>query len=80
MITLQIRGGRKDKIRAGDILGALTAKNNGGSALTGDQIGKISIADKISFVAIDREVAKLALEKINGGKIKGRSFRSVLLR
>jgi len=56
--------------------GALTASNG----LNGDQIGKISISDKTSFVAINREVAQLALDTINSGKIKGRSFGAVLLR
>jgi len=80
MMTLHIKAGRKDKIRAGDILGALTAKGSGNTGLAGDQIGKISIADKNSFVAINREVAELALETISGGTIKGRNFRAVLLR
>jgi len=71
MVTLCINGGRKDKVRAGDILGALTAKTN----LSGQQIGKIDIFDKLAYVAVERDVAKQALKILSEGKIKGRKFR-----
>jgi ATP-dependent RNA helicase DbpA len=71
MVTLQINGGRKDKIRAGDILGALTAN----TTLPGKQIGKIDIFDKLAYVAIERPIAKQALKILSEGKIKGRKFR-----
>lgn len=75
MVTLQIRGGRKDKIRPGDIVGALTAN----AEITGDQIGKISIGDKTSFVAVQRNLAKPALGTLSEGKIKGRKYRASVL-
>ena len=75
MVTLQIRSGRKEKIRPGDILGALTAN----SGLSGDQIGKITIGDKTSFVAVKREIAQLALRTVCDGKIKGKKTRATLL-
>ena len=50
MVTLSINGGRKDKVRAGDILGALTAN----AKIPGKQIGKIDIADKVAYVAVER--------------------------
>lgn len=71
MITLSINGGRKDKIRAGDILGALTAKNN----IPGKLIGKIDIFDTIAYVAVERSVARQSLKSLSDGKIKGRKFR-----
>jgi len=71
MITLTISAGRKDKVRAGDILGALTATKE----LSGKQIGKIDIFDKIAFIAVDRHIAKQALSILSRGKIKGRKFR-----
>jgi ATP-dependent RNA helicase DbpA len=71
MVTLQINGGRKDKIRTGDILGALTAN----TTLPGKQIGKIDIFDKLAYVAIERPIAKQALKILSEGKIKGRKFR-----
>jgi len=71
MVTLQIDGGKKQKVRAGDILGALTGKNG----ITGKQVGKIIINDNQAYVAINREVAKPALKKLEEGKLKGRSFR-----
>ena len=76
MVTLCINGGRKDKVRAGDILGALTANTN----LPGKQIGKIDIFDKLAYVAIERPIAKQALKILSEGKIKGRKFRIRKLR
>jgi len=76
MVTLCINGGRKDKVRAGDILGALTANSN----LPGKQIGKIDIFDHLAFVAIERPIAKQALKLLSEGKIKGRKFRVRKLR
>jgi len=76
MTTLCINGGRKDKIRAGDILGALTANAH----LPGKQIGKIDIADNLSYVAVEYSIAKQALQLLANGKIKGRRFRVQKLR
>jgi ATP-independent RNA helicase DbpA len=76
MVTLGINGGRKDKIRAGDILGALTANTD----LPGNLIGKIDIAENLSYVAVERPVAKQALRILSEGKIKGRKFRVRKLR
>ena len=71
MITLNINAGRKNKLRAGDILGALTAKPN----IQGKQIGKINIFDTQAFVAVERSIAKQALTVLTEGKIKGRQFK-----
>ncbi len=71
MVTLCIAAGRKDKLRPGDILGALT----GDAGLPGTQVGKIAIFDFQAFVAVERDVAKQALNSLNAGKIKGRSLK-----
>jgi len=71
MTTLQIGGGKKQKLRPGDILGALTA----GKDITGKQVGKIHVMDQWAYVAVSRDVSKLALKKLGEGKLKGRSFR-----
>jgi len=76
MATLLINGGRKDKVRAGDILGALTANQK----LQGKDICKIDIFDKLSYVAVARPLAKQALKILSEGKIKGRKFRVRKLR
>jgi ATP-independent RNA helicase DbpA len=76
MVTLCINGGRKDKVRAGDILGALTANKQ----LPGKQIGKIDIADRSAYVAVERSIAKQALKILTEGKIKGRKFKVRKLR
>ena len=70
MVTLWIDGGRKDKVRPGDILGALT----GAAGITGAEVGKIDIFDAHSYVAIKQESADKALSCLKNGKIKGRSF------
>ncbi len=72
MDTLRLSGGRKDKLRPGDILGALTGE---AGALRGDQIGKIEIHDRFSFVALARSVSERALTSLRAGRIKGRRFR-----
>jgi ATP-dependent RNA helicase DbpA len=71
MVTLQISAGKKQKIRPGDILGALTADK----AITGKQVGKIQIFDNHAYVAIATESSQTALEILETKKIKGRSFR-----
>jgi ATP-independent RNA helicase DbpA len=72
MDTLRLSGGRKDKLRAGDILGALTGEAGG---LRGADVGKIEIHDQFSFVAVAKAVSQKALESLGGGRIKGRRFR-----
>ena len=76
MATLLIDGGKKQKIRPGDILGALTAQNG----IAGAAVGKINIFDNRSYVAVKIEVAKSALKILSNGKLKGRSFRTRQLR
>ncbi|MCU1730371.1 MULTISPECIES: ATP-dependent RNA helicase DbpA [Pseudomonas] len=71
MSTLCIAAGRKDKLRPGDILGALT----GDAGVPGKQVGKIAIFDFQAYVAVERGVAKQALQRLNSGKIKGRSLK-----
>ena len=74
MVTLQILGGRKEKIRAGDVLGALT-NAEGGAAYTREQIGKIQVTEFCTFVAVARDIAQAACAKLNAGRIKGKSVK-----
>ena len=71
MVTISINGGRKNKVRAGDLLGALTAN----TTLQGKQIGKIDIFDNLAYVAVERPAAKQAFKILSEGKIKGKKFR-----
>ena len=75
MITLRIDAGRTDKLRPGDIVGALT----GDAGLPKDAIGKIDVFATRSYVAIARAQAKHALAQLRAGKIKGRKFRVNML-
>ncbi|SMN11720.1 ATP-dependent 23S rRNA helicase DbpA [uncultured Candidatus Thioglobus sp.] len=72
MTTIKIDGGKKQKVRPGDIVGALTGKGG----IKGNQIGKINVVSNWSYVAVDTSVVKPALKKIQNDKIKGRTFRA----
>ena len=72
MVTLCIAGGKKDKLRPGDILGALTA--DGG--INGKQVGKINVFPTIAYVAVERPAARMALKQIQEKKMKGRRFKA----
>ena len=74
--TIEINGGRKHKLRPGDILGALTAKDS----IKGDSVGKIDLMDRATYVAIEQPKARAAIESINNSKIKGKMFRARILR
>jgi len=69
--TLFINGGKKSKVRAGDILGALTAN----VGLCKDEVGKIDILELCSYVAVKKEVVEKALKGLENGKIKGKYFK-----
>ena len=72
MVTLQILGGRKEKIRPGDVLGALTAEVPGARTFTREQVGKITVTDQSTYVAVARELAGEAVRKLATGKVKGK--------
>ena len=71
MVTLHIQGGRKEKIRPGDVLGALTAD----LGYTRDQVGKINVNEWSTYVAVDRSIAEQAASRLNAGRIKGKSVK-----
>ena len=75
MMTLAIAAGRKNKLRPGDILGALTRQ----VGIPGERIGKIDILDFQSFVAIQTSYADRALAGLVAGTIKGRKIKVKLL-
>ncbi len=75
MVTLQIIGGRKEKIRAGDVLGALT----GEMGFTRAQVGKINVNDFSTYVAVDRAIAAQAVQRLNSGRVKGKSVKARLV-
>lgn len=72
MVTLGLDSGRKNKLRPGDIVGALT----GEAGIAGDQIGKIDVFDFHAYVAVNRHSAKQALAGLEAGKIKGRKIKA----
>ncbi|NWF47975.1 ATP-dependent RNA helicase DbpA [Hydrogenophaga sp. D2P1] len=71
MVTLHIQGGRKEKIRPGDVLGALTAD----LGYTREQVGKINVNDWSTYVAVDRAIAEQVASRLNDGRIKGKSVK-----
>lgn len=72
MATLMIDSGKKQKVRAGDILGALTGQDG----IDGKQVGKINVLDNVAFIAVSQSCVKAALRKLNDGKVKGRTIRA----
>jgi len=75
MSTLRVEGGKKQKLRPGDLVGALTKSDS----IDGTQIGKIQVMDNWAYIAVARPVAKNALQTLSQGKIKGKSFRARLI-
>ncbi|MBA3598836.1 MAG: ATP-dependent RNA helicase DbpA [Methylibium sp.] len=72
MVTLQILGGRKEKIRPGDVLGALT----GEAGFAAAQIGKINVVEFSTYVAVERGIAPDALRRLNEVKVKGKRVKA----
>ena len=71
MATLHLQAGRKDKIRPGDVLGALTAD----LGYTREQVGKIDVNEFSTYVAVDRAIAPQVASRLNAARIKGRSIK-----
>lgn len=71
MVTLCIDGGRKNKLRPGDVLGALT----GEGAIAGSEVGKIDVLDFHTYVAVVRSSADQALACLGRNKVKGRFYK-----
>lgn len=76
MQTIQILGGKKQKVRAGDILGALTKQ----AGLDGKKIGKINILAMVSYLAVEHDIVKPAFKQLTTGKMKGRSFKARVMK
>jgi len=72
MATLRISGGRKEKLRPADILGALTGEAGG---LAASDVGKIEIHDHFAYVAVSKSVSRAAQQSLSTGRIKGRKFQ-----
>ncbi|RYF25627.1 MAG: ATP-dependent RNA helicase DbpA, partial [Comamonadaceae bacterium] len=72
MATIQIVGGRKEKIRAGDVLGALT----GEMGFTREQVGKINVNEFSTYVAVDRAIAHDVARRLSAGRVKGKMVRA----
>ena len=76
MQTLVIIGGKRDKMRPGDILGAFT----GDGGLSKEQVGKINVGMVVTHVALDRRVAQTAVNRVQEAGIKGKNFKMHFVR
>jgi len=72
MATIHLQAGRKEKIRPGDVLGALTAD----LGYAREQVGKIDINEFATYVAVERGIAQEVVARLNEGRIKGRSIKA----
>jgi len=70
--TIQISGGRKNKLRPGDLLGALTAVGG----IPGDAVGSIDMFDNYAYVAVKNAHVQKAQRQLNDRPIKGRKYRA----
>jgi ATP-dependent RNA helicase DbpA len=75
MATLHIQGGRKEKIRPGDVLGALTAD----LGYTREQVGKITVNEFSTYVAVHRNIGAEVAARLGGARIKGKGVKVRLL-
>jgi len=69
--TLKIDGGKRRKLRKGDILGALTAQGG----IRGEHVGSITIEERFSYVAIHYAHLNTALKHLLKTPIKGQKYR-----
>ena len=70
MVRLFINIGKKQRVRIGDVLGAIA----GESGMAGDLVGAIDMYDKYTFVEVPREYGKEVLKAMSNSKIKGKSI------
>ena len=75
--TVLVLGGRRDKLRPGDILGALSGAEVG---LEGNQVGKIDVTEQRTWVAVKKQVARKAAQALNVVKVKKQRFKAHLIR
>jgi ATP-independent RNA helicase DbpA len=75
-ITIHLKAGKKEKLSARDIVGAILAKTQ----LQADQIGKIEIFDHFSYVAVPYDAGKAVIDILNQVKIKGKKIRATLVK
>jgi ATP-independent RNA helicase DbpA len=75
MGTLCIDGGKKQKLRAGDILGVLIKQ----AGLLNEQIGLINVTDFYSYVAIEKNALKKVLNKLKNCTIKTKRYRAWII-
>ncbi len=73
MVTLHIQGGRKEKIRPGDVLGALTAD----LGYTREQVGKINVNEWSTYIAVNRDIGGQVAQRLS--RIKGKNVKARLL-
>jgi len=72
MTTIELSGGRKNRLRPGDLLGAVTAKGH----VPGKAVGKIDVLDNRSFIAVQNNYARASADLLNRDPIKGKTFRA----
>jgi ATP-independent RNA helicase DbpA len=70
-MTLYISGGRKDKLRRGDVLGAIVKE----AGVEAQAVGKIDVVEHSTYVAVAADQAGKIVSALNQSKIKGRKFK-----
>jgi ATP-dependent RNA helicase DeaD len=70
MVRLFINLGKNQRVKPGDILGAIA----GETGMPGKLIGSIDMYDKYTFVEVPREYASEVIQVMKSAKIKGKSI------
>ncbi len=76
MTTIEVNGGRKNKLRPGDLLGTLTADD----VVPGTSVGKIDLFDTVTYVAVRVDDAQRAVQQLNSRPIKAKRYRARIVR
>lgn len=69
---IALSAGKKQKLRPGDLVGALTKD----AGIPGDDVGKIAVQNSMSFIAVKARSVKRAMTQFREGKIKGKRVRA----
>jgi len=74
LLLTQVQGGRRDKLRPGDILGALTSSGSG-VGLSGTDVGTIEVTEQRTWVAVRSSAAAAAAAALGKTRIKKSKFK-----
>lgn len=73
--TLMLYGGRKEKLRKGDIVGALCQE----IGVSVDSVGSITIGERYSYIALHISIVEKVKKSLDMMKVKGKKVRGKII-